>query len=454
MHVHTYHTTSARRAAATDCDDHAGTPQFDAFRDGLDRDGTSVGEDRARSPFGVMVILPRRVRRRCGLVASISCLLAAAVVGSISHFVLEKSWSSSRSLSYSASLKLVHNNHQRRPPLSSLISDDRKNITAQVDWILDFIVAGHPKCGTTSLMHALYQHPQVLMYNHEVHSLQNGKAAELVELLHSLPESNGTRGRDYYSYKRSYKAPNEIRRSLTLWLIRQYFPRTKLVVGLRHPVWWFQSWWNFKTAQGFLNRSAEAFVGTAFPPMLQYHRNLAQLGKTNFTADERALLEPNFPRGLDPSDLRLCRELGIPTRNNRGTAAEGSARTEYLPVESMTNQVFLYVDSQLNDPETSLSVLADLQAFLELDQPIAPIQHDNTAQEHPLARRLDICHDQNRIMRQALVKLGENMAEWILRYFLPHPDVTVSNRDHFVALLQIWGKDPCPESMQSDTNPY
>lgn len=69
------------------------------------------------------------------------------------------------------------------------------------------------------------------MYDHELRSLTHGRVVEMVRLLYDLPDG----------YKRGYKAPNDIRTLVALNAIRTYWTRTKLIIGVRHPVKWFES---------------------------------------------------------------------------------------------------------------------------------------------------------------------------------------------------------------------
>lgn len=50
-------------------------------------------------------------------------------------------------------------------------------------------------------------------------------------------------------YKRGYRAPRDVvvKTTLPLQLIDKYWPKTKLIVDVRHPVKWMQSYYNFKT---------------------------------------------------------------------------------------------------------------------------------------------------------------------------------------------------------------
>lgn len=80
-------------------------------------------------------------------------------------------------------------------------------------------------------MEWLAEHEEIQMYTHELHALQSGHAAEFAQLMYDLPA--GT------NYKRGYKAPRDICNTEALDLIAKYWPQSKLIVGLRHPVLWY-----------------------------------------------------------------------------------------------------------------------------------------------------------------------------------------------------------------------
>ncbi|GKY93544.1 hypothetical protein MPSEU_000321800 [Mayamaea pseudoterrestris] len=372
---------------------------------------------------------PQRLR----LAIFTACFLATGFIGSNSNTI--KSLRNSIS-AFHLPFVCKRSATIKKPPLYSLISKDEANITGKVDWLLDFVIADHPKCATTSIMQALYQHEQVKMYNHEIYSLANGDPVDLVKQLYALGGDNKNNDNAHScsnnKIMRGYKSPNELRRLQSLWLLQKYFPTTKLIVGLRHPVWWFQSWYNFKATQGKLlnNHSTERFVDN-LPPMLDFHKNLAQLGKTNATTDsrEQGLLGNDFPRPLKPFQVRLYERLNMELVTDETSGATTVAMTK------LDNPVFLYVDEQVNDPAFSSS----LQSFLHLDTPIAPIGRNNSAAAH----RMDVCHYSHRPLRAALVELGSDMADWILEYFVTLPEVTVSSPNKFRALLLEWKKDPC-----------
>jgi hypothetical protein len=86
-------------------------------------------------------------------------------------------------------------------------------------------------------------YPQILMHKNETYHMRDTipVPAKMVEAMYKLGP---------YSEKihRGYKAPSDIRRPATLEAINRYWPKTKLVVGLRHPLKWFASFYNFNVS--------------------------------------------------------------------------------------------------------------------------------------------------------------------------------------------------------------
>jgi len=135
-------------------------------------------------------------------------------------------WISSRpsSVSGTGSEVEIGGYSDERPPLSKLV-DEKGNIISDVQFLLDFAIVGHPKTATTALMKWLASHDEVQMYTREIHSLFKGKPDELVELMYALPEGR--------QYKRGYKLPTDVQSLMSLNLLRQYWGKTKLIVGVR-----------------------------------------------------------------------------------------------------------------------------------------------------------------------------------------------------------------------------
>jgi hypothetical protein len=304
---------------------------------------------------------------------------------------------------------------EERPPLHTLIGDFDSNVTADVEFLLDFAIIGHPKTATTSTLRWLSLHDEIKMPRHEIHSLTHGKPAEFVSQMYSLPAGS--------KYKRGYKAPRDIERTRALDGIAEYFPSCKLVVGLRHPVLWFESFYNF-LARGGEDMPVGSLIGNCdaagnnilCTDEARFHLHLNNLGKTNQTsAEEVKLLKPPL-----------------------------ISETPTTKVQPMRNQVFLYEISQLYDEDETRAYTyrRDLGHFIGLKRglsPIAPAKHNRKNFKYAL----DICEDQYRPLRKTLMNIAKPASEWIRSYFMQSPDVVVSSPEYFDSLLLDWMEDPC-----------
>jgi hypothetical protein len=310
-----------------------------------------------------------------------------------------------------------------RPFLHELIADFHKNVTGNVSWLMDFAILGHSKCSTTSHMTWLRRHPEILMHDHEVHALTRGQTAEMVSLLYALPNRPNR--------KRGYKAPIDIMHPDVLTNLRTYWPETKIIIGVRHPVKWFESFYNFNKRQADRGRPGAVRLGPAetmgVPGHAHFHAHLSRLGKTNVT---------------HPDEAALLGDVGRPEQ----------------PPAAMTNKVFLYESSQPYDLHNGRSARYrwDLETFLGLTEPLEPIplrgETDGESYNYTSENfhyDIDICEDKFADLRRQLLEVGTTAAEWILKYFVPHPDVTVSSPDHFEELLLSWSIDPCESSRRS-----
>jgi hypothetical protein len=116
-----------------------------------------------------------------------------------------------------------------RPPINSIIQG--WNVIGDTSWMLDFAVVGFPKCGTTTLMHHLQSHPEVRMFDYERCELGTGQHVPLLCDLHNISQANSKVG---------LKCAKDLDLSAKVSLDRykSLFPKTRLIVGIRHPVLW------------------------------------------------------------------------------------------------------------------------------------------------------------------------------------------------------------------------
>lgn len=153
--------------------------------------------------------------------------------------------------------------------------------------------------------------------------LERGNVANAIWNFYQLAPGN--------NYRRGYKAPFDVtNKGGALDSIRTYFPQTKLIVGVRHPVKWFESFYNYRLQRGvnmpepcaLLQKEIQGFSVKG----ANFHIYLARLGKVNMTSPPQIELRQEFP---------LLRKLPPP----------------------MPNPVFLYDMEQLGDVNTTRSAI-------------------------------------------------------------------------------------------------
>ena len=296
------------------------------------------------------------------------------------------------------------------PRLENLIDPTNQTIISDVQFILDFAIIAHPKTATSNLQNWLRTHPEIQMHELENHALAMNKPAELVANLYS----DLTPG---WNYRRGYKAPRDLIIHESLRAIHTYWPTTKLIVGLRHPVLWFESFYNFRVHNGHKMPSPETLIGKLQRGMVgvatdesKFHIHLDNLGKTWHSADELKLLSGGNNKKID------------------------------LP--KMRNPIFLYEVNQLKDDNETRAALfsSDLQQYLALHQDFQPI---STKRGPKYDKAIEICESQHTKLRRELMQNARDSSMWIRLYFLNSPDVSVSSPDHFHDLLMAWMIDPC-----------
>ncbi|KAL7544491.1 hypothetical protein ACHAWF_007879 [Thalassiosira exigua] len=311
------------------------------------------------------------------------------------------------------------------PPISTLL-DSNGNIVhgANISGLLDFSIIGFPKTGTTSILRHLSDLTATLPNEH-CDLVANGTAKLLKDIYkdHSLRLKESKGAASLGKQIRGIKCPQDISSDWSMHNYAKYFPRTKLIVGIRHPIFWFQSLYNFRVSnvpwKTMLHTSK---LTKGCPPGSQgvcawranFHDFLARLGKTPLSS---------------PSELKLL-----------------SLRLD--PVRSSVGPVFLFDLSQLSEPKFR----QDLRDFLGLSTDIPPFPRVDTSgrfdhisryKRQATANKIDICDPEHAAIRSALMKKANASSVWIRDYFLSSSDVFVSNRRYLEAVLKSWTRDPC-----------
>jgi len=321
------------------------------------------------------------------------------------------------------------------PPLSALIDNDG-NIRDDVDvsGILDFAIVGFGKTGTTSILRHLSDMTDSLSKEHcDLVVNKSGK------LLIDLYEDHARRfkeakrnGEELEDRLRGLKCPQDISSDYSMFNYAKYFPSTKLIIGIRHPVLWFESLYNFRVANvpwkamlptSELTRGCISGSQGVCAWRANFHDFLSRLGKTPMSST---------------SEIQLL-QLGLD------------------PVKSKVGPVFLYEVSQLsesgyNGAVRSAQFRTDLKGFLGLQKEIPPFPLIDTSGRFdflpPVKRqvdrnKIDICQPEHAAIRAVLMEKATLASKWILEYFLQSDEVFVSSRDHFEMILESWKHDPC-----------
>jgi hypothetical protein len=307
------------------------------------------------------------------------------------------------------------------PALDALIGDRAADLKGDVQFLLDFAIIAFPKTATTFTMKWLAGHEEILMNTQEVYSLQLGKPAELVSQFYDMPRG--------MQYKRGYKAPGDIDSIKALQALDHYWPNTKLMVGVRHPVLWFESFYNFRIRHNITLPPPEQLIGSCTLEMhgvctdgSRFHNQLDNLGKT--------------PRS-DPFEKKLL----------------GSQRRDAHQVPRMRNEVFLYEISQLVDANQTRATQyrTDLKDYLGLRNDLMPVVSPNTSK--PKMKAMNICDAKYQLLRAELMQNAVEASTWISSFLLHSPGVYVSSPDYFNELLESWMEDPCVDRERRGASP-
>jgi len=302
--------------------------------------------------------------------------------------------------------------------------------------VFDFVIAGFPKCGTTTMVANL------------------GHVAPVPGADVCTPVHNSV----YYAYVnwpvkfatageskplRGMKCPMFIDGD---WLLEwsAHLPRTGVIVGIRHPVLWFQSFYNMQAnffskpllpvyrynatcSDGKTCRSGCPNNWLFCTHRARFHVTLARLGKTPMGDAERSLLAPNdFDGGLSVQSLNI------------------------------RNPVFLYESSQIDD-DVLWEDLADFLSyageiphnkFIDSRGP----QRSEEMKEKVEARKIDICEPTYDNFRKELMPYAWQMSRWICDYFVPSGDVRVTER--FCSIVRGYENDPCGRLVHMGNGTY
>eukprot|EP00562_Extubocellulus_spinifer_P004880 CAMPEP_0178531714 /NCGR_PEP_ID=MMETSP0696-20121128/33580_1 /TAXON_ID=265572 /ORGANISM="Extubocellulus spinifer, Strain CCMP396" /LENGTH=505 /DNA_ID=CAMNT_0020163647 /DNA_START=78 /DNA_END=1595 /DNA_ORIENTATION=+ len=329
------------------------------------------------------------------------------------------------------------------PPLSELVQEEE--VHGDISWMVDFAIIGNPKCGTTFLMHWLSRPDDTAVYNGELCSLSHEKPHEVAGTFYDQVTDSGRIAltNEGHRIKGGLKCPKEIstERGLENW--SRFFPETKFIISTRHPVEWFQSFYNYHA------------VGK-WPEPVPHPNDL--IGAC-YDESPYLCIDDCEPEER-PGNSKLCTDranfhhsLSRLGKTPMNTPEELQLLDHDMSIVPQKGKVFLMESSQLIPENPSSEYLAeDISRFLDLKYDLRPLKDregygpESHQYKHAGDARhafIDICDDEFEPVREVLVQQGKEASLWIKNYFLKSEDVVVSSPRRFVKLLDKWSVDPC-----------
>ena len=116
--------------------------------------------------------------------------------------------------------------------------------------LLDFAVIGFPKTGTSFMEHYLFNTEETFIDNQE-NCFTDANMDMARHLISTREYTLGQTTNDGYRVKNAVKCPKDLMGPYSVANYAENFPEIKFVVSTRHPVWWFQSRYNYKLRQTF-----------------------------------------------------------------------------------------------------------------------------------------------------------------------------------------------------------
>ena len=301
---------------------------------------------------------------------------------------------------------------------------------------LDFVVAGFPKSGTTSLLFALEKHPQVLIDDKEYCEIARPLQQDDVNLnrlnkyIQTLKRDKKSTARLENEQKVGIKCPEALKNFKAIHRLSQHSPNSKWVVGLRHPISFIQSFYNYRVFESHIRPKKPDEI-----PSLHSLWENSSLVFRDLTKDSARY------------DLYLS-QLGKTGLNM--TQLQSFLDHDMLAVKPNRIKVFVYAMEQLEDDNTSRkrSFQNDLMRFLDLNpnlllEDVGHANKNHATGQSGYPETINICSTEFSDIRLSLLDQGAAAARWIMDEFLLSPDVQVSNVEHFRESLEKWSNDPC-----------
>jgi len=348
------------------------------------------------------------------------------------------------------------------PPLSSLLNPSHTRVIGDISFLLDFAIIGFPKSGTTFLKDYINQTSQTYVYERELCIKKYSDLIYFVELYYDLHEqynSNQQQQQEQGGYPSmkdtspsrimfGLKCPGVLYRN-DLSIYKRYFPTTKLIIGLRSPSSWFESFYNYQMTKS--NPSIQKDTNTTnligmcgkhqkvCTHRARFHSALGRLGKTSLSSVD----ELNLLFGRQQSSVVEEEDGDMNTAISNENVGSSSSRRRKLQEEKengIPNQILLYELNQIHNPNTSQKFTQAIQDYLDISEESLPVI--STYHQYK-PRTIDICNEEHDQVRKVLLDIGIESSTWIQEYFMKSHTVNIVDSDSFSELLDDWKIDSC-----------
>lgn len=182
---------------------------------------TSSNNNNATSSSSSSVVANRRIQ---------------LLIGCVGFLLVEIIWRGVAHLSYDSPCQIMAMNKDQQVVATAITNTASSNETVQ----LDFAILGFPKTGSSFLTYALNEHPRVVMPpdgTAPFEFCQIHRPAGHEELRGWLRNASMT---ESTPMKHGIKCPTMVRAVNAIENLMKVSSQTRLIVGVRHPVLWFQ----------------------------------------------------------------------------------------------------------------------------------------------------------------------------------------------------------------------
>ena len=208
---------------------------------------------------------------------------------------------------------------------------------------------------------------------------------------------------------------------------------------IRHPVLWFESFWNQQASNKLTKRF---YNDDPYNAMYVSSINMNGCKTRHILCLGRARFQLSLAR-MRKTDLLDDAELHLLAPNDPDGGANVAKRHHRV-----RNPVFLY---ELNSLKRD-RVWDDMATFLGGVEN-GTVAHDEYRSSHGrnanALARIDVCDERYDELRAKIMPYAYNLSVWLQEYFVPvamnesRPDVVIGDRESFVETVKSYKHDPC-----------